>query len=65
MEGDNGMKIVLDGGHHPETAGKRAPDDSLREAQFNFQVAEYTREELLTYEGVQVLFTHDYGRMYL
>ncbi|QFT88968.1 Sporulation-specific N-acetylmuramoyl-L-alanine amidase [Bacillus sp. THAF10] len=56
------MKIVLDGGHHPETAGKRAPDDSLREAQFNFQVAEYTREELLTYEGVQVLFTHDYGR---
>jgi len=53
------MRFVVDGGHHPSTAGKRTPDDSMRESHFNFVVADYVKEELLTYEDVEVLFTHD------
>jgi len=52
------MKIAIDAGHGPETAGKRTPDDSMREFRFNSVTARYVREELLKYEGVEVLFTH-------
>lgn len=53
------MKIVLDAGHGPETAGKRTPDGSLREFHFNAPVAQYAADLLKQYEGVEVMFTHD------
>lgn len=53
------MKIMLDAGHGLHTAGKRTPDDSMREFHFNSVVANYTREVLLKYENVTVDFAHD------
>lgn len=53
------MRIVIDAGHGPETPGKRSPDGSLREYQFNSAVARYVADELLHgYEGVEILMTH-------
>jgi N-acetylmuramoyl-L-alanine amidase len=53
------MKIVLDAGHGPNTPGKRSPDGSLREYQFNSAVARYVADALLHgYEGVDILLTH-------
>ncbi|WP_240666607.1 N-acetylmuramoyl-L-alanine amidase [Longirhabdus pacifica] len=52
------QKIVMDAGHGYLTAGKRTPDGTLREYQFNSAVAKYVREKLLHYEKVEVLFTH-------
>lgn len=57
------MKIVIDAGHGPETPGKRSPDGSLREYQFNSAVAQYVADAFLhKYEGVEVLMTHDDSR---
>jgi N-acetylmuramoyl-L-alanine amidase len=57
------MKIVIDAGHGPETPGKRSPDGSLREYQFNSAVARYVADALLhEYEGVEILMTHDDSR---
>jgi N-acetylmuramoyl-L-alanine amidase len=57
------MRIVIDAGHGPETAGKRSPDGSLREYQFNSAVARYVADTLLHgYEGVEILMTHDDSR---
>jgi N-acetylmuramoyl-L-alanine amidase len=53
------MRIMLDAGHGLNTPGKRTPDDSMREFQFNSAVAEYTKELLLCYEDVTVDFAHD------
>lgn len=52
------MKIAVDAGHGPETPGKRSPDGSLREYQFNSAVARYVADALPHYEGVEILFTH-------
>jgi N-acetylmuramoyl-L-alanine amidase len=53
------MKIAIDAGHGPETPGKRTPDGSLREYQFNSAVARYVADMLLHgYEGVEILLTH-------
>lgn len=52
------LKVAVDAGHGPQTAGKRTPDDSMREFHFNSVVARYVRSELEEYEGVAVLFTH-------
>lgn len=53
------MRIVIDAGHGPETAGKRSPDGSLREYHFNSVVARYVADTLLHgYEGVEILMTH-------
>jgi len=57
------MKIVIDAGHGPETPGKRSPDGSLREYQFNSVVARYVADALLRgYEGIEILMTHDDSR---
>ena len=57
------MKIVIDAGHGPETPGKRSPDGSLREYQFNSVVARYVADALLRdYEKVEILMTHDDSR---
>jgi N-acetylmuramoyl-L-alanine amidase len=53
------MKIAIDAGHGPDTPGKRSPDGSLREYQFNSVVAKYAADLLAQYENVQTLFTHD------
>ncbi|MCR8843065.1 N-acetylmuramoyl-L-alanine amidase [Paenibacillus sp. SC116] len=55
------MKIVIDAGHGPNTPGKRAPDDSMREYHFNSAVARYAIEMLKEYE-CQTLVTHEDGR---
>lgn len=52
------MKFVIEGGHGPDTPGKRTPDGSMREFHFNSAVARYVRDGLMQYEGVEVLFTH-------
>ncbi|MDP5275693.1 N-acetylmuramoyl-L-alanine amidase [Chengkuizengella axinellae] len=52
------FKIVIDAGHGAETPGKRAPDESLREFEFNREVAAYVQEKLLQYQGVETTFTH-------
>ncbi|OUM86641.1 MAG: hypothetical protein BAA01_11570 [Bacillus thermozeamaize] len=57
------MRIAIDAGHGPDTPGKRSPDGSLREYQFNSAVARYVADELLHgYEDVEILFTHDDSR---
>jgi N-acetylmuramoyl-L-alanine amidase len=56
------MRIVIDAGHGPETAGKRTPDGSLREYQFNSAVALLVGALLFDYEGVEVLMVHEDGR---
>ncbi|MCI3922475.1 N-acetylmuramoyl-L-alanine amidase [Paenibacillus sp. TRM 82003] len=53
------MKIAIDAGHGLNTAGKRCPDDSMREFHFNSVVARYVRDELDQYGNVEILFTHD------
>ncbi|WP_219639064.1 N-acetylmuramoyl-L-alanine amidase [Cohnella sp. CFH 77786] len=52
------MKVAIDAGHGPDTPGKRCPDDSMREFQFNSVVARYVRDGLSGYIGVETIFTH-------
>lgn len=52
------MRIAIDAGHGPQTAGKRSPDGSLREFQFNHAVALYLRELLQQYGKVETLMVH-------
>jgi N-acetylmuramoyl-L-alanine amidase len=57
------MRIVIDAGHSFSTPGKRSPDGSLREYQFNSAVARYAADRLFTgYEGVDIMLTHDDSR---
>ncbi len=51
------MKIMIDAGHGPETAGKRSPDGVLREFNFNNAVAHLVRQSL-SEDGVTVYFSH-------
>jgi N-acetylmuramoyl-L-alanine amidase len=53
------MKIMVDAGHGLNTSGKRSPDGSLREFQFNNPTAHYVRDGLLKYQNVEVRFAHD------
>lgn len=53
------VKIVIDAGHGYNTPGKRTPDGSMREWEFNAATAEHVKRLLSKYDGVQVLFTHD------
>mgnify|MGYP001363701871 CR=1 FL=1 len=58
-EGGKPLKIAIDAGHGINTAGKRTPDGSMREFEFNSVVAEYVREMLTEYDGVETKFVHD------
>ncbi|WDI03973.1 N-acetylmuramoyl-L-alanine amidase [Paenibacillus urinalis] len=53
------MKIVIDAGHGYYTLGKRCPDGSMREWEFNSVVANYVAQMLAAYDGVETKFTHD------
>jgi N-acetylmuramoyl-L-alanine amidase len=52
------MKIVLDAGHGHDTPGKRTPD-GMREYEFNRMTAHYAKHKLLTYEEVEIVYSHD------
>ncbi|WP_342506184.1 N-acetylmuramoyl-L-alanine amidase [Sporosarcina sp. FSL K6-2383] len=52
------MKIMIDAGHGPETAGKRSPDEVLREFSFNNAVANLVKQYLVK-EGLTVFFAHN------
>ncbi|MFE4569938.1 N-acetylmuramoyl-L-alanine amidase [Paenibacillus chitinolyticus] len=56
------LKVVFDGGHGPNTQGKRTPDGSLKEYEFNRAVANYAAPMLREYNGVEVQFTHSDAR---
>lgn len=51
------MKIILDAGHGPNTAGKRTPDGKMKEYQFNSAVTRLVKAELDRL-GIVVIFTH-------
>ena len=52
------MKIIIDAGHGPDTPGKRSPDETLREFQFNNEVANNVKHMLSQYKDVEILFSH-------
>lgn len=51
------MKIVLDAGHGFDTPGKKSPD-GLKEYEINRAIASYTKAALLTYQDVNIIYTH-------
>lgn len=53
------FKIILDAGHGKDTPGKRVPDGSMREFQFNAAVATLAKNLLVKFQNVEVQFTHD------
>lgn len=53
---DGKLVVVLDPGHGASTAGKRSPDGSIREYEFNRAVANKMKS-LLEAEGIEVLLT--------
>lgn len=50
--------IAIDNGHGKNTAGKRTPDDSMREWEFNYATAKYLNEEL-KYNNFKTLMVSD------
>jgi N-acetylmuramoyl-L-alanine amidase len=54
------MKIFIDAGHGKDTLGKRAPDDSMREFEFNSAVCNYIKEYFKLYPDVDVMFSHSF-----
>ncbi len=50
---------MIDAGHGNNTPGKRSPDGSMREHQFNNATANYLAAELKTYGNVQTQLAHD------
>lgn len=53
------MHFGIDGGHGPNTAGKRSPDGTLREYNFNNPVALEVGRQLIDVYGQKVTFLHD------
>ncbi len=53
------FKIAIDAGHGYNTPGKRTPDGSMREWEFNSAVATLVQDELQNYEGVETLRVDD------
>lgn len=61
------LKVGIDAGHGPNTAGKRCPDDSMREYHFNSVVARYVRDSLSGYTtaagaAIETKYMHDDSR---
>ena len=54
------MKIFIDAGHGKDTYGKRAPDDSMREFEFNSAVANYVKEYFKVYPDADIMFSHSF-----
>lgn len=54
--------FILDGGHGPNTAGKRSPDGSLREYNFNHPTAQALGRMLKGYENTEVYFSYTAGQ---
>ncbi len=50
--------VAIDNGHGKNTAGKRVPDDSMREWDFNYPTAKYLNEEL-QYNNFKTLMVSD------
>ena len=50
--------IAIDNGHGYNTPGKRVPDGSMREWEFNYSVAKYLKEEL-EYQGFKTYMVSD------
>ena len=50
--------IAIDNGHGYNTPGKRVPDGSMREWEFNYAVAKYLKEEL-EYQGFKTYMVSD------
>lgn len=53
------FKIAMGAGHGYNTSGKRTPDGSMREWEFNNAVVLYMAQELNDFEGVEYIITHD------
>lgn len=53
------MKISFDAGHGKNTSGKRTPDNSLHEWEFNSVVVKYAMKELENYKDVLLLRVDD------
>lgn len=51
------MRIILDAGHGPKTAGKRTPDGKMKEYAFNSVVTSLIKKELDSH-GIIVIFSH-------
>lgn len=53
------FKICIDSGHGINTSGKRTPDGSMREFEFNNAVGKEVKILLDGYQDVLVIFSHD------
>ena len=56
------FKVAIDAGHFPNTAGKRSPDGTLREYQFNSAVANHLSGMIVEHENVGYNFMHEDGQ---
>lgn len=54
----NVLDLYIDAGHGPNTAGKRSPDGTLREFNFNNPTAKKLAAIMKEYEGVTTYFTY-------
>jgi N-acetylmuramoyl-L-alanine amidase len=52
------IKLFINAGHGKNTPGKRTPDGTMREYDFNSAVAKQVRDNLEEYENVKVFFPH-------
>lgn len=51
--------VILDAGHGPETPGKRTPDGTLREYNFNHPTTQLVGKKLASYADVSVQYVYD------
>jgi N-acetylmuramoyl-L-alanine amidase len=56
------LKIILDAGHGPNTAGKRTPDGTMKEFEFNSSVINKIKHLLQAYENIDIMYAHEVTR---